>query len=266
MILAQPTGRNAGLRIRSPRWFEAGLLAFTLPVFFIAAGCAHPRVAISEVAVPPATVQAAIRFRKEYLLAPGDQIEVIVRRVPEVSRVVTIRPDGKISLPLIQDVTASGLTVPEIGSRVAELLSARLANPEVNVIPTLVRQPMVYVAGDVTNVVPIPFREAPTAMQAVTLAGGLRRTAAARDISLIRLSEDGFIRVIPVVVVDKSQPAAYISLRATILQPDDILFVPENGRSQVNRFIDDFINKPLTTFNSIIGTYVNFKFIQILNR
>jgi hypothetical protein len=103
-------------------------------------------------------------------------------------------------------------------------------------------------------------------MQAITLAGGLRRSAGLRDISLIRLSEDGFIRVLPVEVAEKGQPGPYIALRGTLLQPDDILFVPENGRSQVNRFIDDFINKPLMAVNSLVGTYVNFKFIQVLNK
>ena len=247
-----------------PALYRSGLLAILAGYFLT--GCEHPRASMPAVPAPPGTVQSALRFRKEYVLASGDQIEVVVRRVPEASRQVTIRPDGKISLPLIEDVAASGRTVSEVHTELTALFSNRLVHPEVNIIPLVVRQPMVYVAGDVTNVVAVPFRDAPTAMQAIALAGGLRRTAGTKDISLIRLSDDGYVRAIPLEVTVKGQPGAYMALRETSLQPDDILFVPENRRSQVMRFIDDFINKPVGGLNSVVSTYVNFKFIELLNK
>jgi hypothetical protein len=78
----------------------------------------------------------------------------------------------------------------------------------------------------------------------------------------VRLSEDGYIRAIPVDSKIGGQPGPYIALRAALLQPDDIVFVPENNRSQVGRFIDDIINRPFSGVNSILGTYVNFRVIE----
>lgn len=213
-------------------------------------------------------VTTAVRFRKEYVLAIGDQVEVSVRPVSDLSRTVVVRPDGYISLPLIKEVMAAGLTVPELDSKITELYSGRLNKPEVTVIATSVRQPVVYVLGDVNNnAAAVPLRDAPTAMQAIALAGGFKRTAAARDVTLIRLSDDGYLHAIPVAKPPlHGQPAPYVALRSATLQPDDIVFVPENGRSQIARFLDDFVNRPLAGLNAIAGTYVNFRLIRLLDR
>lgn len=243
------------------------LLSVVLMVIPVLAGCVSPRAHVAQVPAPPQVVQSSTRFQKEYVLAPGDQVEVLVRRVPEVSRVVVIRPDGHISLPMLQDVTAAGSTARELSEKLTELFSRRLVSPEVNVIPIVVRQPMVYVVGDVNLAagVAVPFRDAPTAIQAITLAGGFRRSAAARDVAIIRLTEDGYFRAILVGEMGGGQPGPYVALRGALLQPDDIVFVPENGRSQVVRFLDDIVNRPLGAFNALFGTYVNFRLIQRLS-
>lgn len=230
------------------------------------ASCTSARAGVSTVSVGPEVVKSAGRFRKEYLLAPGDQIEVLVRRVPEASRGAIIRPDGFISLPLLQDVPAAGLTPRELAEQLTKLFGARLLEPEVNVLPIQVRQAVVYVAGDVTNVVAVPFRDAPTAMQAIQLAGGLRRSAAVRDVTIIRLGEDGNLQAIMIDAAISGQPGPYMALRGAALQPDDIVFVPENGRSQVARFLDDFISRPLVAVNSVVGTFVNFRLVEQLTQ
>ncbi len=265
MSISSRAGYAEGLRAPlGARLGWRGSVLAVLAVSCLLAGCERPRAKTPDLPVPPDAALSTARFRKEYVLASGDQLDVLVRRVPEVSRQVVIRPDGNISLPLINDVKASGLTVPEVDAELTARFSSRLLNPEVNIIPLSVRQPMVYVAGDVTNVVAVPFREAPTAMQALAYAGGFKRSAATKDVSLIRLTDDGHIRAIPLEVQSKGQPGVYMSLRETALQPDDILFVPESKRSQVGRFIDDFINKPVNGLNSLVSSYVNFRFIQIL--
>ena len=173
-----------------------------------------------------------------------------------------IRPDGLISLPLLQDVSAAGSTPRELSVRIKDRLAPRLAEPEVNVIPLQVRMPVVYVVGDVNATVAVPFRDAPTVMQAIALAGGFRRSAAVRDVTVIRLEDDGILGVTVVSTRATGQPAAYVALRGYALRADDIIFVPENGRSQVTRFLDDFMNRPLGTLNSVIGTYANFRLVE----
>lgn len=213
--------------------------------------CTSPVAQPDTLATAPATVlESSARYTKQYVLVPGDQIEVVVWRTPEVSRTVVVRGDGRISLPLVQDVVAAGLTAAELAARLTELLSARLQQPQVSVVPVAVRQPTVYVLGDVGLPQAVPLRSAATALQAITIAGGLRRTGAEAEVSVIRLGDDGRLRATVVTVDGKGQPAPYMVLAALPLQADDIVFVPESGRAQVNRFLDDFVIKPLQTILS----------------
>lgn len=212
------------------------------------AGCAAHYADPDRRDVPPEVLRSSVKFQKEYLLTVGDQLEVVVWRVPEASRVVVVRSDGNISLPLLQDVPAAGLTAKELAARITEGLSARLLNPQVSVLPQNVRQPMVFVLGDVNTPAAYPLRGATNALQALALAGGVRRTGSETDISIIRMSAEGHLLTIPVTTNhEQGQPAPYMHLAALPLQPDDIVFVPEGGRSQVSRFLDDIVLKPLQT-------------------
>jgi len=224
-------------------------------------GCTSPRAKITQVPVQPEVIKSSVKYEKVYILAPGDQLEVVVRGVPEASRTVEIRSDGDISLPIIQDVRAAGLTPPELAQELTKKFSTTLINPQVNIIPTKIRQPMIYVVGEVNRPVPIPFRDAPTAGQAIADAGGFARSAATHDVAIIRLGDDGYLRAIVVTTNDKGQPGPYMALRATLLEADDVVFVPESGRSQISRFLDDFVNRPLLGVAAATGVYANIKFI-----
>jgi len=251
-------------RSRTYAWQVGG--GASLFILLILTGCISPRVKMARVPVAPQIVESAQRFKKEYVFAPADQIDVVVRRVPEASRSVTVRSDGYISLPIVNDVKAAGLTTGELRDHLTKLLSTRLNEPEVSIIPTAVRQPAVYVSGDVNNPVSVPLRDAPTAMQAIALAGGFKRTASERDVAIIRLADDGHVEAIALTMPSNGQPGPYMALRGLLLQADDIVFVPESGRSQMSRFLDDFINRPLQGVNSLVQTYVNFRLVTVLNK
>jgi protein involved in polysaccharide export with SLBB domain len=219
------------------------------------AGCSLTASDVKQVQAPPEVMRSSVRFQKEYLLAAGDQIEVSVWRTPEVTRTVFIRPDGYLSLPLVQEVKAAGLTPKELAASVQAALSKRLLNPEVTIIPMQVRQPTIYVLGDVRTPGAFPIRNAVTAAQAIAMAGGSLRTAADRSVTIIRLTDDGYLEAIPVANDSMfSQPGPFLALAATMLKADDIVFVPETGRSQVMRLLSDF----LVPFQ----IYLNYKLIQ----
>jgi polysaccharide export outer membrane protein len=175
-----------------------------------------------------------------------------------------VRPDGFISLPLLDDVKASGLTPAELKDSLTRLFGTRLSEPEVTVIALQVPTPVVYVLGDVNNSTSVQLRNAPNAMEAITLAGGFKRSAKTEDTVIIRLGEDGYMRAIPFLNLAGGQPGPVMGLRTMMLEPDDIVFVPENGRSQVARFLDDIVNRPLGTLTGILGLYVNFRLIQVI--
>ena len=206
------------------------------------AGCTAVPVSMTEIRASPEIVRSSVRYQKEYVLFPGDVVEVLVWRNAEVSRTVAIRPDGFISLPLLQEVKAAGLTPKELAEAVAKAYMGRLLSPEVTVLPQNVRQPTVYVLGDVRNPGGYPVRTSVTAAQVLAAAGGVLRSGGESDIALIRMAQDGFLEAIPIGGrVSMTQAGPYLSLAATILQPDDIVFVPETGRSQIFRALTDLL-------------------------
>lgn len=217
-------------------------------------GCTATRT-FDEMPLERETIEAKGRYLKQYLLMEGDRIEISVWQVPEVSRVVEIRPDGKISLPTVSSVQAAGLTFEELEAVLSEKLAERIRDPLVTVIAVDIRDASVFVLGDVNAQRAVPIRQASTALEAIAMAGGLIRTSAADEISIIRLGDDGILRAIPVNVPLEGQPASYMSLTATLLQPDDIVFVPESSRSGYTRWMDDFIGRPLTYITSALVSY-----------
>jgi protein involved in polysaccharide export with SLBB domain len=208
-----------------------------------------------------------MKLTKEYVLAAGDQIEVAVRRTPEVSRTVGIRPDGKISLPLAGEIQAAGRTPAELSADLKTVLATRLIDPEVTVIATNTRQPSVYVVGELnTNAVAVPLRSANTALQAISQAGGFRRSAAQRDVAVIRLNPEGYLQATVIEADrDKGQPTPYLALASFPLEPDDVLFVPESTRSQWVRAVDDFVNRPLSSLNLVFQPFLAIRYIQAIN-
>lgn len=236
-----------------PPPLHAALVGLTV---LLLSGCSSMQSRFDHtVAVPPEVMRSSVRFQKEYLLVEGDQIEVSVWRSPEVSRTVTIRPDGNISLPLVQELKAAGLSPRELATQLRTVFSARLINPEVNVIPMTVRQPMVYVLGDAKSPGSFPLRSASTVAQAIALAGGVLRSANEDNISVIRLSADGHLEATRLTGANSMYgPSPYMTMAATQLKADDIVFVPESGRSEVTRTVNDLL-APFTI-------YLNFKLLE----
>ena len=239
----------------------AGVMCLFI-VGLAAAGCATT-TSVREVEAPQ-TIRSAARFEKEYVLGVDDQIEVVVQRVPEVSRQVVVRPDGQITLPLLDDVAAAGLTFRQLDARLTELFAKRLVSPEVSVIAVRVRQPVVYVAGEVNNPMAIAFTDAPTAGQAIARAGGFRRSASTENVTIIRHRADGYLEAIPAAGPIEGDAGRFMGLRMAALQPDDMIIVPESGRSQFTRFLEDFVNRPLAGLTSVFSTYVNWVFLREL--
>jgi protein involved in polysaccharide export with SLBB domain len=232
-----------------------------LPLLVLFAGCAST-VSKESLEVDFELIKSLNQYRKEYILAPGDQLEVMVYRNPELSRTVLVRPDGYISVPVLDDVKAAGLTVPELDKRLTDLFERRLIHPEVTVIVNNAQEPMVYVVGEVGQATPVPLRQAKTAAQAISRAGGLRMSAAKGSIAIVRLDEEG--RLVAHVVKPKQsgQPAFYMVLQSIMLQPDDLIIVPESNRSQFVRFVQDFVTTPLGGLNSLITPYFQLRLID----
>ncbi|NLF30221.1 MAG: hypothetical protein GX591_04945 [Planctomycetes bacterium] len=226
-------------------------------------GCLAPTTD-REHALATDVVEVPGTFQKIYLLTAGDELDVMVRGAPEVSRHVLIRPDGYLSLPLLGDVKAAGQSVPQLTEDLTARFSHRLTDPEVSVVATKVREPMVFVVGEVATPQPVPYRMARTAAQAVSYAGGLTPSAAREAVVIIRLGETGSLRACQVRWQAGGQPAPYMALQATALQPDDIVVVPETYIAQFDRWVSEYVNQPLQGVSSVLNPIANWLLIEEL--
>jgi|SRR5690349_18630394 polysaccharide biosynthesis/export protein len=140
-----------------------------------------------------ATAQAtpAPSVTDDYVIGPEDVLAINVWREPEVSRVVPVRPDGKISLPLVGDVQASGRTPMELRSELAEKLKAKILNPEVSVIVQEVKSQKFNIVGEVLRPGSYPLAEKITILDALAEAGGFQQFAKVRKIYVLRRLADG---------------------------------------------------------------------------
>ena len=127
----------------------------------------------------------------DYVIGEEDILSISVWKEPDLTRQVPVRPDGKISLPLIGEVVASGLTAPKLSSVITEKLKAYISNPEVNVIVQEVRSQVFNVVGEVLKPGPYELTRPTTVLDAIGLAGGPAPFAKLKSIRIMRTLPDG---------------------------------------------------------------------------
>ena len=122
-----------------------------------------------------------------YLIGPEDVLDINVWKEPDVSRVVPVRPDGRISLPLINDVQAAGLSPQQLAEAVSERLKKYLNGPQVTVIVTAINSQRIFVVGEVLRAGAFPMLPGMTVLQALSSAGGFTTFADVKKIHVVRL-------------------------------------------------------------------------------
>jgi len=205
---------------------------------FLLGGCVA-MTTDSELKVNVQVLDSLTRYEIAYVLQPGDQIEVFVYRHPEFSRKSVIRSDGFISLPLLGEVKAAYMAPRELATKLTELFSARIKNPEVTVIVENPPEPMVYVLGHVGGPRALPLRKAKTVAQALALAGDATKEGDLFGVSVVRLNKNGLLEAHAVEFEIYSQPEVYMALQNMALVANDLVVVPESYRSQFVRLIND---------------------------
>jgi polysaccharide biosynthesis/export protein len=131
-------------------------------------------------------VNPAAKVGKDYVIGADDVLDVNVWKEQELTRTLQVRPDGKISMPLLGDVQAAGLTPAQLAQTVSERLKKYLTAPQVTIILTQINSQRVYVTGEVTRPGAYPVLPGMTILQAITSAGGLTPFANAKKIFLMR--------------------------------------------------------------------------------
>jgi polysaccharide biosynthesis/export protein len=145
---------------------------------------------VSCAEIPSADViqEANRQVANEFLLGPEDVVEVTVWRNQDLSRIVTVRPDGMISLPLIGDVQASGLTAAQVGEKISKRLTEYKENPSVSVSVKDINSYYIYVVGEVTRPGKYALKSYATVLQGISLAGGFTQYASKSRMAILRWS------------------------------------------------------------------------------
>ena len=168
------------------KWCRALLgLSILLPLLY---ACSTP-VAPSLVATSSGEEEPP---SQDYIIGSEDAVEVQVWKNPDLSRTVTVRPDGKISLPLIGDVQAAGQTAAQLADAVTEKLKTYYKEPaQVTVIVTQVNSYAIYLLGEVRGQGKHVVKSGTTFLQAISLAGGFTPFASTNKITLRRRGPEG---------------------------------------------------------------------------
>lgn len=175
----------------------------------------------------PAPARSAARAsapwnEQEYRLGPGDKLRVEVYREAQLSQSLQVRPDGRITLPLIGDIAATGKTPGELREAIATSLKQYVTNPVVTVIVQEAIAAQVYVIGEVFTP-GVQILQGPlTALQALAQAGGLKDFADKNDIRVLRKGSVGTTQTIPFNYKD----ALKGRVEPLYLQPGDTVVVP----------------------------------------
>jgi polysaccharide export outer membrane protein len=128
----------------------------------------------------------AVTDDPNYIIGAQDVLDVNVWKEPELTRLVPVRPDGKISLPLLNDVMAAGLTPTQLATHITEGLKKYVTNPQVTVIVNQINSQRVYILGEVNRAGAYPLLPGMTVLQALSSAGGFTQFAKEKSIYLLR--------------------------------------------------------------------------------
>lgn len=159
----------------------------------------------------------------DYKIGPQDVLRIDVWKEPDISRVAPVRPDGRISLPLLNDVQAAGLTPTQLAAVLTEGLKKFITNPQVTVSVSEINSRRVYVTGEVTKPGAFPLLPNMTVLQALSSSGSFTQFAKIKGIYVLRV-EDGKQVKHPFNykdVVSGKKPELNI-----MLQPGDVIVVP----------------------------------------
>jgi polysaccharide export outer membrane protein len=125
-----------------------------------------------------------------FVIGPEDVLSIIFWRDTDMSTEVTVRPDGKISLSLLNEVQAAGLTPADLGAHLAAESKRFFENPNVTVVVKQINSRKVFITGQIVKPGPYALTNATTVLQLISMAGGLRDFADSKNIMIVR-SENG---------------------------------------------------------------------------
>jgi polysaccharide export outer membrane protein len=210
-------GHDLGRRI--------GAAIVAIAVALATVGCSG----LPKAPITPPQASADEMDASAYIIGPTDSLSIFVWRQPELSTPVIVRPDGKISIPLIDDLQAAGKTPTELAKSVSEILSEYIQDPKVTVLVTGFVGPFdrqIRVVGEAAEPKIIPFRRNMTVLDVMIQVGGLTEFAAGNRAVIVRKDKDGKDKSYRVRLDDLLKDGN-VKANAYVL-PGDVLIIPQS--------------------------------------
>ncbi len=188
-------------------------------------------VAIAQQAPPRLTTVTEERYR----LQPGDVFEVQFRYSPEFNQTVTVQPDGYVSLEVGGDLKVAGLTIEQARLAILKKAGARLQDPVATLVLKEFQKPYFVIAGEVNAPGKIEMRERVTALQAIMLAGGMKEAARSSQVVVFRRinTDTAEVKLLNLKDIRRTSDLE----NDLTLQPGDMVFVPRDKISKIERFM-----------------------------
>lgn len=170
-----------------------------------------------------------------YRLVAGDVLDVVYRYTPEFNQTVTVQPDGYVLLEIVGDLKISELTLEQARRKIIEKASVRLKDPEITLLLKEFQKPYFVVSGEVAQTGKFEMRENLTALQAVMMAGGFKESAKVSQVIVFRKLNAEFAEV-KTLNLKNVRKTSDLENDLT-LQSGDIIFVPRNTFSKIEKFV-----------------------------
>ena len=170
-----------------------------------------------------ASTSSTLVVPDDYTIGPQDVLQIDVWKEPDISRKIPVRPDGKISLPLLNDIQAAGLTAMQLAVKIRDGLTKYITSPQVTVTVTEINSRRVFVTGEVAHVGALSMLPGMTVLQALSSTGGFTQFARTTRIYILR-NQGGHQTKIPFnykQAIKGDHPEQDI-----LLQPGDVIVVP----------------------------------------
>jgi protein involved in polysaccharide export with SLBB domain len=214
------------------------LLVLIVALSSILAGCSYSNTTTPAVETTPEKNQQLVQ---PYAIQPGDSLDIKFFFNPELNESVIVRPDGYISLQLVDEVLVAGLQPRQVDDMLTEKYSRELKKPAVTVIVKSFAGQRIYVGGEVGVQGLLAMPAGLTALQAVMQSGGFKVTAQPSETLVIRKGPDN--RPVPMRVDLSAALNGNTNAPDLILRPDDIVYVPKSPIAKANQFVNQYIEQ-----------------------
>jgi polysaccharide biosynthesis/export protein len=238
--------RNSSERRRHSRAMTCWLFVTLAAI----GGCAPSKTRVKSPPPPLPATRSAIET-VEYRLVPRDVLEIKLFYQPELNESLAIRPDGKISLQLVGEINAAGLTPNALAELLTEKYAPLLRKPEVAVIVKDFAPRQIYIGGEVNTPGPMSFETNITVLQAIMQAGGYKRTGELGSVVVLRNQGTTTPLIHLLNLKGNLKPDESTPPQDMLVQAQDIIFVPQTTITKLNDIVEQYIEKMIPGQSSV---------------